>query len=182
MDFIPNSLTQINELSQGLQVGSGSQVNLDDDTFANLLNSKLDGLASQGMEVYTQLMGPLGVPAGLNIEGMTDPFKVNAVDANSMADMALNQSEASGEDENVLKAAGNKLESLFDNLSDRMSGNINVSDLFSMKDSSNGLKLASAQDKLNDGFGQFMQKHAAHLYGAMGKTIVHNLGDILSAI
>lgn len=179
MDFLPNSLNQVSEISQGLQVGAGNQVNLNDDTFANLLNSKLDGLAGQGMEVYTQLMGPMGVPAGLNIEGLTDPFKVNAIDNSSIAELSLNQSESNGEDENVIKAAGNKLENLFQDIGSRGSS---IADLFSMKSPDNHLNLASAQDKLQSGLGQFMQKHAATLYGAMGKTIVHNLGDILSAI
>ncbi len=182
MDFIPNSLGQISELTQGLQIGTTPQFNLNDDTFANLLNSKLDGIAGDGLEVYTQLMGPLGVPAGLNIEGLTDPFKVSAVDAGSMSELSLNQSEANGEDENILKAAGNKLENLFDNISGKTGGNINVTDLFSMKTSPSRVNLASAQEKLASGFGQFMQKHAASLYGTMGKTIAHNIGDILSAM
>ena len=182
MDFIPNSLNQINELSQSLQTGSGIQVNLNDNTFANLLNSKLDGIAGQGTEVYTQLMGPLGVPAGLNIEGLTDPFKVNALDAGSMSELSLNQSESTGEDENIIKSAGNKLESLFEFSGNTNGGNINVADLFSMKASKNSVNLASAQEKLSGGFGQFLQKHASKLYGTMGKNIAHNLGDILSAI
>ncbi len=182
MDFLPNSLIQINELSQGLQAGTSTPVNLDDNTFANLLDSKLDGLAEQNTETYTQLMGPLGVPAGLNIEGLTDPFKVSAIDSNSMAELSLNQSEANGEDENIIKSAGNSLENLFDNISDRISGNINFTDLLSMKDSAHNINISSTQDKLSNGFSSFMQKQAAHLYGVMGKSIANNIGDILSAI
>ena len=185
MDFIPNSINQINELTQGLQTGSaGGQFNLGDDTFANLLNSKLDGLAGQGMEVYTELMGPLGMPAGLNIEGLSDPFKVNAVDNNTLSELSLNQSEAGGEDENILKSAGNKIESLFDKFDFRGGGSIDIADLINTKSINQNMTAVKSTQSggASAGFEKFLHKQAAGIYNHMGKTIAHNLGDILSAI
>lgn len=182
MDFIQGGINQLNELTQGLQVGGSQQFNLDDNTFANLLNSKLDGLASGGIETYTQLLGPLGVPAGLNIEGLTDPFKVNAIDSSSLSELSLNQSEAAGEDENILKLGLNKTEDILEQLGAKQGKTIDVTELFQLKNSQDSVKNAAAQDKLAGGFGHFMQKQAANLYGTMGKAIVHNLSDILSAI
>ena len=69
MSIVPNNIGQINELMPGVQVGSSVKFDLGDDSFANLLSSKMDEVSSEAGEIYTQLMGPMGVPAGLNIEG-----------------------------------------------------------------------------------------------------------------
>lgn len=180
MSITPNALNQINELMQGTQIGSGVQFDLGDDTFANLLNSKLDSLNNSVGEIYTQLMGPIGVPAGINIEGLTDdPFRVSAIDNASMGELSLNQSEVNGFDEDVVKSSGKHLNSRF---FEQLGNNASITDLIQMAGSKNTLKALEAQDSFSNGFGTFLKKQAANLYGVMGKTTANNITDLLSAM
>ncbi len=180
MSITPNALNQINELMQGAQIGSGVQFDLGDDTFANLLNSKLDSLNGDIGEIYTQLMGPLGVPAGINIEGLTDdPFRVSAIDQASLGELSLNQSEINGFDEDVLKSSGNKIDNRF---FEQLGNNASITDLIQMASSKNTHKALEMQDSFSNGFGSFLKKQAANLYGTMGKTVANNIADLLSAM
>ena len=184
MSIVPNNIGQINELMPGVQVGSNVQFDLGDDSFANLLSSKLDELSNSAGEVYTQLMGPMGVPIGLNIEGLTDdPFKVNAIDAGSMSELSLNQSEGAGFDEDVVKSGGHRIDkSLMEQLgAGRDAVDISLTDLMAMAKSKNTIKSPFSNENTT-GFGNFMKKQAAGMYGTMGKGFANNVADILSAL
>lgn len=185
MSVVPNSINQINELMQGLQVGSNVQFDMGDDSFANLLNSKIEQFAGNNGETYTQLMGAIGVPVGLQIEGLTDdPFKVSAINSSELGELGLNQSEVSGHDDEVIKSSGNRIDKeIFEQLGAKRGGttNISVIDLFQMASSKNTIKASQAQEN-STGMGNFMKKHAANLYGTLGKVAANNLSDILSAI
>lgn len=181
MSIVPNSLNQINELVQGTQISTGINFDLSDDTFANILGDKLDKLNSVP-ETFTQLMGPIGIPTGLNIEGLTDnPFKVGAIGSADMAELSLNQSEVNSNDENVIKAAGHKIEDFISQLNNGK-GSVSVDDIMLMKASKSTLKAMQGQDNLSNGLGNFMKKQAANLYGVMGRTAASTVSDLLSAM
>lgn len=181
MSIVPFSLNQINELTQGNQIGTGVQFDLNDDTFANILGDKLNQFDGN-QEIFTQLMGPIGVPIGMSIEGLTDdPFKVSAIDSSSLGELSLNQSEVNGNDENIIKSAGQRVDNLIDLLNNG-SGSVSITDVLQMRDSKVAQKFAQAQDEFSNGFGNFMKKQAANMYGHVGKNIANNIGDILSAM
>ena len=51
-----------------------------------------------------------------------------------------------------------------------------------MRDSKNAQKVLQAQEEFSNGFGNFMKKQAANMYGHMGKTFANNINDLLSAM
>ena len=184
MSILPNNIGQINELMPGVQVGSSVQFDLGDDTFANLLSSKMDEASGAAGEIYTQLMGPMGVPIGMSIEGLTDdPFKVGAIDANSMSELSLNQSEGTGFDEEVIKSAGHRIgkELIGQLAADNKTGDISVVDLMQMAKSKNTITSPFSNENTS-GMGHFMKKQAAGMYGVMGKGFANSVSDILSAM
>ena len=181
MSIVPNSLNQITELTQGNQIGSGVKFDLSDDTFANILGDRLNKMDDVG-EVFTQLMGPIGVPVGLNIEGLTDdPFKVSAINPSELGELALNQSEINGNDENVLKSSGLKMNDFLKQL-DNGSGSVSITDAIGLSKSKNTVKAMLNQDSYSNGLGNFVKKQAANLYGTMNKTVASSINDLLSAM
>ena len=182
MSIVPNGINSINELMQGTQIGSGINFDLSDDTFANILGNKLNSLEDVG-EVFTQLMGPIGVPVGLNIEGLTDdPFKVSAINQTELGELALNQSEINGNDENILKSAGINMNDIINKLNNNISESVSITDVLNISQSKNSIKALQNENNLTNGFGKFVKKQAANIYSTMGKTVASNIGDLLSAL
>lgn len=184
MSIVPNNIGQINELMPGVQVGSSVKFDLGDDSFANLLSSKMDEVSSEAGEIYTQLMGPMGVPAGLNIEGLTDdPFKVNAVNPSEMGEISLNQSEVTGFDEEVAKSSGHRIGKDVLNQLRGENGDevISLTDLMQMAKSKNTITSPFGNKDTNE-VSKFMKRQAAGMYGVMGKSFANNVVDVLSAM
>lgn len=181
MSIVPNSLNQVTELMQGVNVGTNVNFDLSDDTFANILGGKIDELNAP-QEMFTQLMGPIGVPVGLSIEGLTDdPFKVSAIGSADSAEIGLNQSEINGNDENVLKSGGHKIEDFISQLGKGKSS-VSIDDIMQIRESKSTLKAMQNKDNFSNGLGNFMKKQAANLYGVMGKTAASSVSDLLSSM
>lgn len=184
MSIVPNNIGQINELMPGVQVGSSVNFDLGDDSFANLLSAKMDETSGAVGEIYTQLMGPMGVPIGMNIEGLTDnPFKVTAIDGSSMGELALNQSEGAGFDEEVVKSSGNRIDkSMMEQLKANSGTNeISLVDLVQMSKSKSTIRSPFSNENVS-GVDKFMKKQAAGMYGVLGKGVANSVSDLLSAM
>ena len=151
MSLIESLINQISTKGLG-EITSPQGFDLNDDTFAKLLNKQLN---LQESVVQNNLVGEMGIPAGLFIE----PF-----DGELYADMAQNQLDFTGYNELSREEYINQPVEFKD---------IDMGDYFS--------KMLQNSENSTD-FMNFARKHASNLYNQYSRNVITDSTEFVEGI
>ena len=151
MSLVENIISQITSNATGVSKPSGFDLN--DDTFAKLLEKQLNSITDDNS---ANMISNLGAPAGFMIEPM---------DGVEFADTAQDQLEAVGE---------NKLTNDTKIVEPFVMKDLDLGDYFS--------NLLKTSTDSNSGFMNFARKQASGAYNLFGKTFVSNLTEFVEDV
>lgn len=154
---------------QGAQSSKGlGSIDLDDDTFSNILDAKLDKTENNQKELEN-IVNKLGVPAGLNIEGFDYNSMVNDLDSTETVEGVNTENQIN---ENNKFNLGSLIEDAVDAFSPVVQSIANSDFNFDSDSVSNPLNAVK----------DFWSNQASNFYNIMNKDTVNDISDLVSKL
>lgn len=154
---------------QGAQSSKGlGSIDLDDDTFSNILDAKLDKTENNPKELEN-IVNKLGVPAGLNIEGFDYNSMVNDLDSTETVEGVNTENQIN---ENNKFNLGSLIEDAVDAFSPVVQSIANSDFNFDSDSVSNPLNAVK----------DFWSNQASNFYNIMNKDTVNDISDLVSKL
>ena len=164
-------LSSINSLFQvdGAQKTNGIEAfDLDDDRFSNILDGELDKLQDDDIK-QNNLVGQLGVPAGLNIEGFDYNSFIDNLDPSDMVDGIDTDSNIKDNNKFDLGSLVDDAKEAFSPVVDSlMNGKLNL-------ESGNSANPVQAVKN-------FWGNQASNFYSLMDKDTVNDISDLVAKL
>ncbi len=154
---------------QGAQNSKGiGSFDLDDDTFSNILDEKLDKTENDQNKLEN-IVNQLGVPAGLNIEGFDYNAMVNDLDATKAVEGVNSENQIS---DNNKFSLGSLIEDAVDAFSPVVQSIANSDINFNSDSVSNPLNAVK----------DFWSNQASNFYNIMNKDTVNDISELVSKL
>ena len=157
MSLVSNFIGGISSSQFGNALGVSNNFDLNDSTFADILNKQME---TQPTQEPQNILGQLGIPAGFQIDGI------------DFAETALDQIEAVGEKIGIEKEDFNNL---FDTNKDNEITTSEVATFFTSLLEKN----TTGQENRSELF-DFAQKQASNMYNKFAKSMVTTLEEFVT--